>query len=225
MSTESDSALGDPSRPGWTRGFQASGGPPIRRVTSMPALPESLGEASTPVDRLPFGHSLNNTSRAQSIAMPTASLGMRPLPGTTSVGATVSPLVSQTRQVLADQVTPLRLASHLSVLAVAALILILSQIDIPAWEVSLRLLPGGVESATRTAGSRVTAFATGNSAPLASHESLQRSAIPFTIVHEDAPQEFTLYTVKPGDTVLGIAQKFGLRPESVQWSNPASTSH
>ena len=48
---------------------------------------------------------------------------------------------SKCGSLLADQVTPLRLASHLSVLAVAALILILSQIDIPTWEVSLRILP------------------------------------------------------------------------------------
>ncbi|MCB0041385.1 MAG: M23 family metallopeptidase, partial [Caldilinea sp.] len=27
------------------------------------------------------------------------------------------------------------------------------------------------------------------------------------------------YTVKPGDTVLGIASKFGLQPESLMWSN------
>jgi murein DD-endopeptidase MepM/ murein hydrolase activator NlpD len=28
------------------------------------------------------------------------------------------------------------------------------------------------------------------------------------------------YTVQAGDTVLGIAEKFGLKPETIQWSNP-----
>ena len=28
------------------------------------------------------------------------------------------------------------------------------------------------------------------------------------------------YTVQAGDTVLGIAEKFGLKPETIQWANP-----
>lgn len=28
------------------------------------------------------------------------------------------------------------------------------------------------------------------------------------------------YTVQPGDTIFGIAEKFGLKPETLQWSNP-----
>lgn len=176
-------------------------------------------------DRLPFGLSVNNTSRVQSIPLPRNELGPRQLPGAGSVDAALACLSEQGRQLLADHVTPLRLASHLSVLAVAALILVLSQIDIPTWEVSLRLLPGNIQTVT-TAGSRVSAFTSGPStAPLASHESLQRSAIPFTIVHEDPQQAVQYYIVQPGDTVLGIAQRFGLRPESVQWSNPALEQH
>jgi murein DD-endopeptidase MepM/ murein hydrolase activator NlpD len=41
--------------------------------------------------------------------------------------------------------------------------------------------------------------------------------------HTDIPSrprdEVSLYTVQPGDTLFGIAQKFGLRPETLLWSN------
>ena len=50
---------------------------------------------------------------------------------------TVNRLQQQLQSVLSDQVTPLRLAGHLSVLLVAAIILILSTIDIPDWNIAL----------------------------------------------------------------------------------------
>ncbi len=42
---------------------------------------------------------------------------------------------------LSDQVTPLRLAGHLSVLLIAGVILVLSQVKIPEWELSLSPTP------------------------------------------------------------------------------------
>lgn len=174
------------------------------------------------VDRLPFGLSLGSPSKAQSIPLPKQNLRLRQTPGTPSLDAALTRFSEQVKSLLADQVTPLRLASHLSVVAVAALILILSQIDIPTWEVSLRLLPDNLQATSGSVGSRVSAFAgSSTTTPLASQESLQRSAIPFTIVHEEPVQEIRYYTVKPGDTVLAIAEEFGLQPETIQWSNPA----
>src|SRR5690606_18215765 len=44
---------------------------------------------------------------------------------------------------------------------------------------------------------------------------------PFTTARrQSAPEEIQVYIVQPGDTVLGIADKFGLKPETIQWSNP-----
>jgi murein DD-endopeptidase MepM/ murein hydrolase activator NlpD len=55
----------------------------------------------------------------------------------------------------------------------------------------------------------------------AGQESLQRAAVPFTIIPERPREEISIYAVEPGDTVLGIAEKFGLQPETIQWSNPS----
>ena len=44
--------------------------------------------------------------------------------------------------------------------------------------------------------------------------------MPFTIVPERGREEVEVYTVEPGDTVLAIAEKFGIFPETIQWSNP-----
>jgi murein DD-endopeptidase MepM/ murein hydrolase activator NlpD len=48
---------------------------------------------------------------------------------------------------------------------------------------------------------------------------LTKGALPFTIIPQRPRREVTIYVVQPGDTVTGIAQKFGLQPETIQWSN------
>ncbi|MFN3332465.1 MAG: hypothetical protein ACK47M_08135, partial [Caldilinea sp.] len=50
----------------------------------------------------------------------------------------------QMQRVLADQVTPLRLAGHLSVLMIATVVLVLSQVSIPEWDLSLESTPVAV---------------------------------------------------------------------------------
>ena len=44
-------------------------------------------------------------------------------------------------------------------------------------------------------------------------------------LHTDVPsrprKQVTQYVVKPGDTLFGIAEKFGLQPETILWSNQA----
>lgn len=49
---------------------------------------------------------------------------------------------------------------------------------------------------------------------------LTKEPLPFTIIPQRPRREVTIYVVQPGDTVTGIAQKFGLRPETIPWSNP-----
>lgn len=132
----------------------------------------------------------------------------------------------QMKQSLADQVTPVRLAGHLSVLLVAAVILVISQIELPNWDISLRafptVAPEGIGGATRTTSSRVSQILAGQNATNAiSGASLQRAIVPFTIIPEEPQEGIESYTVQAGDTVLGIAEKFGLKPESIQWANPS----
>lgn len=49
---------------------------------------------------------------------------------------------------------------------------------------------------------------------------LTKGALPFTIIPQRPRREVIIYVVQPGDVVTSIAQKFGLRPETIQWSNP-----
>jgi hypothetical protein len=76
----------------------------------------------------------------------------------------------------------------------------------------------------------VNALQTGPTAPVARIEDVpSQSDISFggiprlAQVHTTIPsrprQEVTKYTVLEGDTVFGIAEKFGLKPETVLWSN------
>jgi murein DD-endopeptidase MepM/ murein hydrolase activator NlpD len=62
--------------------------------------------------------------------------------------------------------------------------------------------------------------------PAFSVESVTLDGIPrFARLHTDVPsrprQEVMRYIVKPGDTLFGIAEKFGIKPETILWSNQA----
>jgi murein DD-endopeptidase MepM/ murein hydrolase activator NlpD len=43
---------------------------------------------------------------------------------------------------------------------------------------------------------------------------------PFTIIPDRPRNEIIVYTVQQGDTIEDIARRFGIRPESIVWSNP-----
>jgi len=49
---------------------------------------------------------------------------------------------------------------------------------------------------------------------------LTRSAVPFTTIPDRPRTDILTYEVQPGDTVFGIAEKFGIKPETIMWSNP-----
>jgi LysM repeat protein len=49
---------------------------------------------------------------------------------------------------------------------------------------------------------------------------LTRGAAPITIIPERGRQGVVVYVVQSGDNVSKIAQSFGLRPETILWSNP-----
>jgi LysM repeat protein len=48
---------------------------------------------------------------------------------------------------------------------------------------------------------------------------IPRIAQPFTTIPTRPRQELVKYVVEEGDTVFGIAEKFGLKPETVLWGN------
>jgi murein DD-endopeptidase MepM/ murein hydrolase activator NlpD len=140
---------------------------------------------------------------------------------TSEVSGLLYKLQNQFTHLLADQVTPLRLAGHLSVLVVGAVILILSQIQLPDWNISLDALPnnalGGAQAAITVNPQQLEASNAVGSEGM--QEALQRAAVPFTTAQEQPRATIELYTVKAGDTVLGIAARFGIQPETIMWAN------
>lgn len=133
---------------------------------------------------------------------------------------------NQLSSTFADQVTPVRLASHISVLLVATVVLVLSNVDIPDLNFSLRLFPNSALLGTNSneLSSQLNTMLARSNGAFSTNESLQRAAVPFTNIHvEPTPVVASIekYTVQAGDTVLGIAEKFGLKPETIQWANPA----
>ena len=114
--------------------------------------------------------------------------------------------------------TPLRLAGHLSVLVIAAVVLVLSQITIPEWELSLEPTPAATADASGV-------FSAAGHDKIGFFDAPALTTLPvLTIldkkVQTAAPrQDIAYYTVKAGDTVLGIAGKYNLQPETLMWSN------
>lgn len=142
----------------------------------------------------------------------------------------VQRVTEQVQRVLTDQVTPLRLAGHLSVLVIAAVVLVLSQITIPEWEISLEPTPaaaniGGFSgTADQSSNQSIGVMADFGSDTLKPNMVLNfvdktPAGATTTTTKELSRPEVLYYTVKSGDTVLGIAQRFGLQPETLMWSN------
>jgi len=142
-----------------------------------------------------------------------------------SLTQAVNAAYHQVQRALSDQVTPLRLAGHLSVLAIAAVVLILSQIRIPEWELSLEPTPApGATTIVSTAatGRSITledGFADASLKPNMVLTMGSKTAKAAATTPETLRPEIMYYMVKAGDTVLGIASKFGLQPETLMWSN------
>jgi murein DD-endopeptidase MepM/ murein hydrolase activator NlpD len=49
---------------------------------------------------------------------------------------------------------------------------------------------------------------------------LVRAAVPHTTIPDRTTETVFTYAVEPGDSVFSIAAKFGLKPDTVMWSNP-----
>lgn len=50
-------------------------------------------------------------------------------------------------------------------------------------------------------------------------DGIPRVALPYTTIPSRPRQQIVKYIVEKGDTVFGIAQKFGLQPETILWGN------
>jgi murein DD-endopeptidase MepM/ murein hydrolase activator NlpD len=115
-----------------------------------------------------------------------------------------------------DKVTPVRLASHLALLVMAVLVLVLSRVDLPTWEI-VRVAPEQPAVALPEEIAFEPLPAGGS--PLQESGVLVRAPVPFTEI-PDRPREGVItYTVQIDDTVLGIAEQFKLNPNTILWAN------
>jgi murein DD-endopeptidase MepM/ murein hydrolase activator NlpD len=94
--------------------------------------------------------------------------------------------------------------------------------EIPEWDFQLVAMPAQATPSAQfqSVTTRVNAIFNGAESTTAFNEALQPQIVPFTIIPERTRGEMQVYTVQPGDTVLAIANRFKLNPETIQWSNP-----
>ena len=181
------------------------------------------------------------SEKESSSSLPLASSNFSPVhttlnsPMDNSYDEFVNGTQTQVRRVLADQISPLRLAGHLSVLVVAAVIFAFTQIDLSAFDIAALDEVNALNSDAANLSAINTVDQLLDSSALVPVDSepslLQRAIRPFTTILPDTPaiggldkvtivsEGITFYTVQPGDTVLGIANKFGLKPETLQGAN------
>jgi murein DD-endopeptidase MepM/ murein hydrolase activator NlpD len=57
------------------------------------------------------------------------------------------------------------------------------------------------------------------------HDVLVRAAVPHTIIPDRTKEEIFTHVVQSGDTIFGVAAKFGLKPETIMWANSEVEGH
>ena len=100
--------------------------------------------------------------------------------------------------------TPMRWASHVAVILVAALVLFLSQMEMPRWE--LTRLQASQPPATADEDEPlplISFWPNRGGSRLESGDSLMRAAVPFTIIPDRPRTGIITYTVQAGDTLQG----------------------
>lgn len=109
----------------------------------------------------------------------------------------------------------LRLASGgLTLLALAAIVLLLRVFFVsPPQEAQASSLPAASEN-----GPSVVSLASIPQAEEA-YRGIARMALIHTIIPNRPRTEIVQYTVVAGDTVFGIAEKYGLKPQTILWGN------
>lgn len=124
---------------------------------------------------------------------------------------------------LGDKVTPVRLASHIALLLMAMLVLVLSRVDLPDWQI-VRAAPTEVEDVGLPPEMVFEQLPLGGS-PLLESGVLVRAPVPFTEIPDRPRTGVITYTVQLDDTVLGIAEHFKLNPNTVLWANLGDLSN
>lgn len=113
-----------------------------------------------------------------------------------------------------DGTSPVRLASHGAVLLVALIVLALSQVKLPSWDIQL----AAPQPVAQTVVDTPEDFARGGN-NLFGRDTLIRNAVPLTEIPDRPRLDVITYTVQLGDTVYDLAQRFQITPETIMWAN------
>jgi murein DD-endopeptidase MepM/ murein hydrolase activator NlpD len=95
---------------------------------------------------------------------------------------------------------------------VAILVIGFSRLQLPSWEITEVREQAPVGEVAVMPGDRALTGMAGVSA-------LVRSAVPFTLIPERKRTETLMHTVQAGDTLYGIAEKYGVSAETLMWAN------
>ena len=112
-----------------------------------------------------------------------------------------------------DALAPTRYASHLAIIVSVAIVLSSGGLGIEGLR---RAEAFQLDMAPREQVTLVSWGTGGQENP----DFLTRGAAPITIIPERGRQGVIVYVVQSGDNVSKIAQSFGVRPETILWSNP-----
>ena len=84
-------------------------------------------------------------------------------------------------------------------------------------------LPATVETLPTLNPTQREALLQGSAPPAADTWRIERNIHdPFTVIPERRRSEVIQYVIEKGDTVIGIAERFGLQPNTIAWSNDRS---
>jgi murein DD-endopeptidase MepM/ murein hydrolase activator NlpD len=106
-----------------------------------------------------------------------------------------------------------RVASHLVVILVAVAVLWFSRVQLPNFEIV------EVQQAEAPALQAEEDLAVTEAVTSANSAALVREAVPFTLIPERPRTDIVQHTVVAGDTLYALAQKYGLRAETLIWAN------
>jgi murein DD-endopeptidase MepM/ murein hydrolase activator NlpD len=114
-----------------------------------------------------------------------------------------------------------------SMLRVGTSVLSLIVVVAVVWLVQMfyRQAPDAQVNAAAQGPTATPAVAMEEVAPVAAdvdYEGIPRMAQPYTTIPTRPRQEIVKYTVQDGDTLFGIAEKYGLDPQTILWSNYAT---
>jgi murein DD-endopeptidase MepM/ murein hydrolase activator NlpD len=115
-----------------------------------------------------------------------------------------------------------RMASHLVIILIAVAVLWISRHELPQLDIPEATV--AQTSAENLTGEDLTLVSPGDVATDDQGLALVRAAVPITLIPERQRIDIITHTVKSGDTLYGIAQKYKLSAETLMFANGLETN-